>query len=212
MFVDEPDKSELRQGDIIKGLFYPLVDLDAIRLIGEPAPDSFAVSSDDSEASSVVRPFALNPVATKKDGFELYEAQLKVFRGNFIVLSQCCDLALNEKGKHEAHAFVLSPLINIPYPVQQDPEKLAALIANTFEHYVNFFFISQKPPLQQDYAVDFGRLVSVVRAAYPHILKNKVLQMTDEHRMRLKIKFGSHFGRPTKEEIESGIYDAVRPK
>jgi hypothetical protein len=30
--------------------------------------------------------------------------------------------------------------------------------------------------------------------------------MTDEGRIRLKIKFSKHFGRPTNEELESGLY------
>jgi hypothetical protein len=37
MFTDKPDLTELRQGDIIQGLFYPEVPCSEILLLGKPA-------------------------------------------------------------------------------------------------------------------------------------------------------------------------------
>jgi hypothetical protein len=204
MFAEAPDTTELWQGDIIQGLFFPIIDVEQFKIIGRPSEDSHSQDS----------ALTLSPVVSRvKDKIDHFNAQIEVVRGYSIVLSQCCDLALHN-GKPKAPYFVVSPLLDILYPITNDPEKFALFKENTLDNFLSQFFIPQQSPLSQDYAVDFGRLVSIPKSGYSFALKNKVLQMDDKSRVRLKLKLAHHFGRPTQDEMEAGIYpnsDSILP-
>lgn len=141
-----------------------------------------------------------------KYGLTGFTAQIKVYYGYFIILSQCCDLAKREKGKPDISAFVASPLVDIPYGVSKDIDKLSKLKANRQDSFINFFYIPQHLPLVKDFVVDFNCLVSFPRSQYEFIRSQKVLQMTDKSRVTFKIKLGNHFARPTQEERDANIY------
>lgn len=98
MFTATPNRDELRQGDIIQGLYYPLMKCEQLRLIGEPA----------DPVAPVGELFSLSAVAEKKSGVNWFTAQIQVSRGYYIVLSQCCDLE-RHNGKLDAPAFVVPP-------------------------------------------------------------------------------------------------------
>jgi len=198
MFIETPNSEELRQGDIIEGLYYPSINCENIRLIGESTNQS---SSENTELS-------LTAVSEKKEGFTFLTAQIKVFRGFVIILSQCCDLALRN-GKLEVPAFVIAPLVDISYPIRTKPENLYKLQENSLKSFVNLFYIPRQEPLQQEYMVDFNRVTSLPRAEFKFALSKKVLQMTDEARVQFKLKLASHFGRPTQEEISANLYPNV---
>lgn len=198
MFTETPNLNELRQGDIIQGLYYPLMKCKTIRLLGEPT-DSGAETSDT---------LSLSATAERKSGFYWFPAQIPVFRGHSVVLSQCCDLE-RRNGNQDAIAFVIAPLKEIPRLIRSDPDRLDRLKENSLRHYVNLFYIPHHPPLSQDYIIDFNMVVSIPQGEYDFALSKKILQMTDEARVCLKLKIANHFGRPADEgekELASRLF------
>ncbi|MGI9106561.1 MAG: hypothetical protein ACR2G4_09965 [Pyrinomonadaceae bacterium] len=196
MFNTTPNLEELRQGDIVQGLYYPLMKCSDLRIIGtitnpyEPHRENLTLTS---------------VPGGNKYGRNLFLANIEVFGGYSVIISQCCDLELHN-GRLDNPAFVAAPLIDIPALIQRDKEKLLRFQENQLESFVNLFHIQQQAPLLQAYAVDFSRLVSIVNSDYQFALAGKILQMTGRNRVRFKIKLGRHFGRPTQEEISNGLY------
>lgn len=202
MFVEEIDKNELRQGDIIQGLFYPELNCSDLHMIGTPDKNLTNL-----QLNAEVQPHLLALTENKpKEGLAIFTAQVKVFYGYFILITQCCDIAKRDKGKPTLSAFVVSPLLEIPYQIRKDTERLTELQANNQGSFINFFYIHQHQPLSQDNVIDFNRVVALPRAQYDFALSRKVLQMTDKDRVRFKLKLGSHFARPTQEERDAQIY------
>jgi hypothetical protein len=195
MFMPELNRNELRQGDIIYGLYYPSMKCETLGLVGRVA----------SPSTPVTESLSLSAVTEKSYGIEWMSAQVQVFRGFSIILSQCCDLE-RRNGKLNYPAFVISPLQDIPYPIRTYPERLVDFQENSLGKYINNFYILQSPPLPQAYQVDFSMVVSVPRSEFDFALTGKVLQMTDEARVRFKLKLGQHFSRPTQDEIDTGLY------
>jgi hypothetical protein len=209
MFIDNPDLAELRQGDIIQGLFYPEISCSEISLVGKPA-NLFAnetVGNGEEQLPNLIAKLDKKG----KQGLSGFTAQINVYYGFFIVISQCCDLARRDGGKPKSSAFVTAPLLEIPYDLNKDnpkfdQEKFNIFKSNSLETYISSFFIAQKFPIKKDYLVDFNQIVSFPRTQYDFLLKNKILQMNDKTRIQFKLKLISHFGRATQEERDAGIY------
>jgi hypothetical protein len=196
MFIANPNLDTLRQGDIVSGLFYPIMKCNGLQVFG-------TINDKDDVDFERMR-FTPTRVG-RKYGMDLLHATLDVFRCYSIILSQCCDLELHN-GALAGPAFVIAPLISEPTLIHNNPQELERFRLNEYESFVNLFSITQHPPLLKPFAVDFGRIVSVVNKDYQLALSGKILQMNDESRVRLKIKLGRHFARPTEEEIENHIY------
>lgn len=190
MFVEAPNKEELRQGDIIEGLLFPIMQFRQLSLLGTPHESSFSNTSP-------------NLLATFEEKKKVFTAQVKVFQAFAIVLSQCCDIAIRADGKLDAPVFVVAPLIDVPYQVQKNSEMLSLLQNNSTENFVNFFYITQQDPLPKSFIVDFGRPLSVPREELSFVLSRKVLEMTSESRLKFKNNLSFHFGRLTLEEQEA---------
>jgi hypothetical protein len=209
MFTDRPDLTELRQGDIIQGLFYPEISCSDISLLGKPA-DAFADETSRNGEEQLPNLIA-NMEKKGKQGLLGFTAQINVYYGFFILISQCCDLARRDKDKPKCSAFVTAPLLDLPYDLNKDhqkfdQEKFNILKSNSLENYISSFFIAQQSPINKNYLVDFNQIVSFPRTQYDFLQKNKILQMTDKTRIQFKLKLSSHFGRATQEERDAGLY------
>ncbi len=191
MFVEVPNRQDLRQGDIVQGFYFPHLTCSQIQILGSPPSAPTAPNG----------PLNLTAKAQK----QFLNASIQVQRSYCIVLSQCCDL-IHENGKLKLPAFVLSPLMDVPYQIRNDNVKLTALKKNEPGKYVNLFYIPQVSPLPQDYVVDFVNAFSVLRADLKFALDGKVLQMKDEARVSFKVKLGLHFARPTQEELDQKLF------
>ena len=195
MFVTNPDLQNLRQGDIIRGLLYPYMDCESLRVVAtlnnQTGEETFGPGN---------RPF-------KKYGKPFHDALIPVLSDYSIILSHCCDLQVQEgETRPAAPAFVIAPLFPIPNDVLNDSRKLANFRQNG-QHYQNSFYLETITPLSDNHAwVDFNRMVSIPISNYKRALTGKVLQMTDAIRVRFKTKLGLHFGRPTNEERIAGLY------
>jgi hypothetical protein len=204
MFTDRPDLTELRQGDIIQGLFYPEISCSEISLLGKPANlfTNETISNGEEQLPNLIA----NLEKKGKQGLSGFTAQINVYYGFFIVISQCCDLARRDDGKPKSSAFVTAPLLDIPYNLNKDQEKFNIFKSNSLETYISSFFVAQKFPIKKDYLVDFNQIISFPRTQYDFLIKNKILQMNDKTRIQFKLKLMSHFGRATQEERDAGIY------
>lgn len=196
--------AELRQGDIIQGLFYPEISCSEISLLGKPANlfTNETISNGEEQLPNLIA----NLEKKGKQGLSGFTAQINVYYGFFIVISQCCNLARRDDGKPKSSAFVTAPLLDIPYNLNKDQEKFNIFKSNSLETYISSFFVAQKFPIKKDYLVDFNQIISFPRTQYDFLIKNKILQMNDKTRIQFKLKLMSHFGRATQEERDAGIY------
>jgi len=155
---------------------------------------------------------ALIPTSTQKGKGMTVTAQVEVALVHAMVLSQCCDLEVREGKKRPGIQYIaLSPLLDIPYPIKIDPDKLQQLRNNSNplieagRSFINLFHVPQQPPLPDEKMIDYNVIASVPVSEYEYILGNKVLQMTDRHRIRLKNKMSVSYGRYTQEKKDAGL-------
>ena len=196
MFSETLDTTTLRQGDIVAGLYCPVVKCKTLPIIGE------AIYSAGAEN---VQP-SFSPAVKKALGYELITAQVEATRGFCIVLSQNCDLIRRNNGQLDPPGFVVAPLAEVPQHIQNSPQNLEKLLQNTAADYTNLFHLPQQSPLAHPCVVNFNLLCTIHFKEYDYALSLKVLELTDQARVKLKYKLGLHFGRPTQEEIDAGIY------
>jgi len=157
-------------------------------------------------------PPTLIPTSTQKGKGTTVTAQVEVALVHAMVLSQCCDLEIREGKKRPGISYMaLSPLLDIHYSIKTDPDKLQRLRNNSNplieaeRSFINLFHVPQQPPLPDEKMIDYNVIVSVPVSEYEYILGNKVLQMTDAHRIRLKNKMSFSYGRYTQEEKDAGL-------
>jgi hypothetical protein len=187
MFTDALDKSELRQGDIISPLWYPRLREREISLLGAPTPDQ-----DEDHAVALVAS------GDEERRSWWFSGQVMMCRRFAMVLSQCCDVALDH-GKMRGVALVLAPLFELPDKYLK-PDRLERFRQNAADEYINSFYVEQRDPLPRPFYVDFARVMSIPSTDHSLVLGKKVLQLEDSQRRKLKTKIALHFGRLTPEE------------
>ena len=193
MFSDTADP-ELRQGDIVEGLVFPKVICEALPVVGVPSTGNHPIAS----------PFNLTGSFDRNSGLEWFSAQIKVIRVYSMILSPCCDLQLRE-GRLSLPAILAAPLLDVTFKIRNSPDDLRIFKENRLEDYTGQYYVEGHPPLPRDYMVDFCRIVSIPSGEYAHILRGKILQLTDLERVKFKIKLGLYFSRPTEEEVSEGL-------
>jgi hypothetical protein len=134
------------------------------------------------------------------------------------VISQCCDLA-PRNGRVLLPTIALARLVPITQATLNDPAKLASLRANKDPRdnddpgVIKLFYVPQHEKLGgTEWTVDYNQLFSIPSNEYPAILANRVLQMTDEARIRFKIKLAWCLGRLTDEELEHPWFRPDEPE
>ena len=116
MYCDLSNKGELRQGDIVRGLYYPNMACDTLGVAGVPLAD----------ADPYTEHLALSASLAKSLNKFWLSAQVQVHRCYAMILSPCCDLEPRSKGKLDVPAIVATPLVDVPYRIRTSPEKLAS--------------------------------------------------------------------------------------
>jgi hypothetical protein len=201
MFVADADmdKTCLRQGDILKNVLYPLVVADEVRFLGIA----------NSSADPVALPWQAEQITLRNS--PAWKCQMFARLGLAAVISQCCDIAPKNGRITRQPTIALARLVPVPSGPAKDPEKLASLQANKYPlnpedpGYINYFYLPQDERLDgKDWVIDYGQVLSIPSAEFPGILDRKILQMTDDARIRFKIKLGASFGRSTQEEEQAG--------
>jgi len=198
MFVEHADMSCLRQGDILSNLPFPLLRSGKLSFVGKIDPQT--VGSDST--------FTLQSEEMRGRLYSIQTLARIVFAA---VISQCCDIAPRRGGKIEGqHTIALARLVPLPDGVLTDAESLASLRENSNPFnpgasYLGLFHVPAHARLNgEEWAIDYSQPFCIPAPELPAALKRKILQMTDESRIRFKIKLSVFYGRLTDEEIIMG--------
>ena len=197
MFEADADMSCLRQGDILANIPFPLLRIEQLRVLGTVTSEGVADVS-----FSVLK-------TEHRDDPEWLTCQVQVRLGFAIVVSQCCDLEPNNKGKiARSQTIALARLIDLPRLALSDPERGTNLRANRYPlnaenpGYINLFHIPAQERLGgREWVVDYSQLFCIPATEFPAILTQKVLQMDADSRIRFKIKLAASLGRLEAEEL-----------
>jgi len=193
MFISTPDTTALRQGDIINNVLFPHLRISDLTLLGKQIA-SEPISLDGFKLSGSI------------DNKKYVSGMIKLQVTSAIIISQCCDVQLNN-GKLEVPNFVLAPLDLVKsYPSFKVTADLEILKKNELGRFTNLFYLDPTPPISEQSVVNFNRTFCLQKEDYEIVLSRKVLQMTDESRVKFKLKLAHHFGRPTDDEIERKLY------
>jgi hypothetical protein len=202
MFVEVADVTCLRQGDILKGIPFPRLNLAEIPLLGTVS----------IEGSHPAIPTLIAKTHPHRDDPNWLTAQMPVRVSFCVVLSQCCDLEPNKSGQLQLPAFSLARLITIPKGIASDSQRLASLRTNKDPRnaadpgYINFFHIPAHDQLEsKEWIVDYNQTICIPGREFPSILSRKILQMDDYNLVKFKIKLSSCLTRLTNEERAAGI-------
>jgi hypothetical protein len=94
----------------------------------------------------------------------------------------------------------------------EDAEKLRSLQENRdprvpdVESYKNYFWVDDADGLSETpLMMDFSQMACIPASKFPAIMDSKHAQMDDRTRMKLKIKLGIFFAKPSDEEIAANI-------
>jgi hypothetical protein len=199
--ADGFDIASLRQGDILEGVPFPLLDNAKLQLLGDIAPDK--------NFSTIP---VLNPSLHRhRDDNEWTTALAPVRFGKCAVLSNCCELE-PRNGKVLTHAVVLARLRPIPVDIRRTPELFESLKANkdprdrTDAGFIDQFYLEPHELLAgQEWKVQFNQVVSLPTTDMTILLGKKILQLDDRTRMKFKIKLGFTYMRPNVEEVAAGL-------
>jgi hypothetical protein len=195
------DVASLRQGDILEGVPFPLMDHGKINVLGSVAQD---------------RDYnALPPLSAKthqhRDDREWVTAVIPVRFGFCTVLSNCCDLEPRE-GRIQAPVLTLARLRPIPNDIKSNQALFDSLKANKDPRdgndpgYIDFFYLETHALLQnQDWRVHYNQVVTLPTSDITHLLRKKILQLDDRTRMKFKIKLGFTLMRTNEDELNAGL-------
>jgi hypothetical protein len=197
----EFDVASLRQGDILQGIPFPLMDHAKIQVLGDVA------SAEDFISIPILTPKMHN----HRGDPEWATAVAPVRFGFCAVLTNCCDLEPRD-GKVLVHAVVLARLRSIPEDIKRNQTQFDSLRANkdprdrTDAGYIEYFYLESHELLQQqDWRVHFNQVVSLPTTDITMLLRRKVLQLDDRTRMKFKIKLGFTFMRANEGELNAGL-------
>jgi hypothetical protein len=194
MFIPIHDAKSLRQGDIIAGIYYPLLKHNDLTILGKQT------ETPSSQGDEIV-------LAALVENKKYVQGLIKFIPTLAIVASQCCDVEAKD-GKLDVPAFVLVPLepLRVLHSIAKDQAEIDKLKMNDPSIYSNLFYLEATAPIQEPSIVNFNKVFSVQQSDYPTILTKKVLQMSDENRILFKVKLAHHFGRPTEEELKKNLF------
>jgi hypothetical protein len=201
MFLEDADKTCLRQGDIIANVLYPLMVTEDIRFMG-------VMDSNDLENKPL--PFRADTPLYRN--LPCLTCQLNIRIGYAAIVSNCCDIEPENNRIRRTHNFVLARLISIPAGIDRDPNNLESLKANRNPlnleggpGHINRFYIPAHELLEGlEWIVDYNQVLTMPSSEFPEILKRKILQMDEDSRIRFKVKLAASFGRFSPEEQASG--------
>jgi hypothetical protein len=195
------DIASLRQGDILEGVPFPLLETSRIQLLGDIEND---------------QDFTTAPPLTPKlhkhrDDPNWTTAVCPVRFGCCAVLSNCCDLE-PRGGKVLTPAVVLARLRPITSDARRNPTMFESLKANRDPRdrenpgFIDQFYLEPHELLAgQDWKVQFNQTLCLPTTDITLLLKKKILQLDNRTRMKFKIKLGFTFARANNDELDAGL-------
>lgn len=195
------DVASLRQGDILEGVPFPLLEREQMRVLGEIAPDQDFTSV--PALAAKLHPHRNDP--------EWTTATAPVRFGFCAVLSNCCDIE-PRNGRVLARMIVLARLRPISPDLRNNQDNFDSLRANRDPRdrnqpgYIDYFYLEPHQQLQErDWNVEFNQVISLPATDITLLLRKKILQLDDRTRMKFKIKLGFTYMRPSQDELAAGL-------
>jgi hypothetical protein len=208
MFVNRAEWKplELRQGDILVGIPFPFVSPADITLLGKLPAGGHA---DFPVISTTMRAWR------DPNDVTYFTGQMTMKLCACMVVLQCCELRINNKGVlRDTAAITVCRIVPVKKTILEDPERLRSLHENrdpridieNVRSYKNYFGIGTGDGLSDgEWMVDFAQMASIPANEFPAIMDKKHAQLTDLERVKLKIKLGVFFAKPTDEELAANI-------
>jgi hypothetical protein len=201
------DPGNLRQGDILRNVPFPLLLHAKTLLLG-----SLAAPAEVAPLPSIVAR------SHEHRGDPAWvTVQVPARYGYCAVISNCCDLEVRD-GAIPAHAVVLARLRPISPDLRNDAARLESLRANKDPRdpddpgYIDYFYVEPDVLLHnEDWIVHYHQLISIPMADRAILLQKKILQLDDRTRMKFKIKLAFAFGRANEDEIAAGLENPWAP-
>jgi len=194
------DGSCLRQGDILGGLPFPVIDAESA-VLGQIDP---GLDVNTSRALAVVP-------RTHRNQPDYITLQVKARVGPCIVLAHCCELEPRH-GKCSLPMITVARIIPVRPSIKQDEAKLASLRANKDPRnpedsgIIDYFYLEPHDLLGgEGCVVDFSQTTSVSGSEYESLIRRRVLQLLDRERVKFKIKLAAFLGRITDDEFKAGL-------
>ena len=196
------DYGSLRQGDVLEGVPFSLLDVRTLQLIGTICPNH--------DYNSI--PIIDVKTHEQRQDREWATAIAPVRFGFCIVLSNCCDLEVREN-RIAAPVFTLARIRTIPQGVRNNTENFESLRANKDPRdpenpgYIDYFYLNPHPLLNgADWRVHFNQVTTLPTDAIPTVLiRKKILQLDDRTRAKFKIKLGFTYARMNDGELNAGL-------
>jgi hypothetical protein len=129
------------------------------------------------------------------------------------VMTQCCELAVNEKGKLRfVQTVSVCRLVSLTPAMKKDPDKLKSIRSNGDPRnqggYKNYFYYGAGHGLgDEELMADFSQTACILSREFPDALANKIIQLDDVTRVKFKLKLGIFYSTVTDEEEKAGITD-----
>lgn len=198
----EFDVASLRQGDIIEGVPFALVDPTSLQLLGKIRIDTDFNSVPTIDANT----------HTHRQDNEWLTAILPIRFGFCAVLSNCCDLE-PRGGNIAAPVMTLARIHPIPNDLRNTPELFDSLRENKDPRdpadpgYIDYFYLEpHELLLGRDWRVHFNQVTTLpTRSLATMLLRKKILQLDDRTRVKFKIKLGFTLMRINNEERNMGL-------
>jgi hypothetical protein len=195
------DEASLRQGDILAGVPFPLLEHAKTHVLGGIA----------REYDYVGLPAISPKTHEHRTDKGWVTVQIPARFGFCAVLSNCCDLELRN-GQVQAYAVTLARLRPVSDEIRNDPVRFASLSANRDPRdtknpgYIPFFYLEPHNLLEgQDWNVHYNQVVTVPTSDFALLLRKKRLQMGDRARVKFKIKLAYAYGRINDDEEKAGL-------
>jgi hypothetical protein len=197
MFSDARDPTNLKQGDIVRDVVFPIARVDSTRFLSRFVGTTGAkVAVEAVSEGDPKRPYHI--------------VQVQGVSVPCAVLSQCCDVDSHQNPP--PHSFVLCKLVPVPPNLQKNSSSYEMLKANVDPYggpkgFFQLFWLGNVPSLHGEFMADFAQPMTVSWADYQKILVSKIGELDDLHRAMFRVKVGAHFGRAAQEDIDAGYED-----
>lgn len=196
------DVASLRQGDILEGVPFPLIEPAELQLLGTVRADRDFTDIPEVQVTT----------HNHRQDNQWVKALLPVRFGFCAVLSNCCDLEARE-GRIAAPVFTLARLHPVPIDIRNNGELFASLQANKDPRnpddpgYIDYFYLEPHERLMgRDWRVHYNQVTTLpTRAVGTVLLRKKILQLDDRTRVKFKIKLGFTLMRINDEERRMGL-------
>ena len=200
---EELNRRCLRQGDIVTGVLFPIID-DELLVLGR-----------------IERPVIPHPTLTllpreHRNRDDCFTAQVKMRVAPGAVLAHCCELELRN-GRCLLPSVAFARVLPVKPAILSDTAKMSSLQANKDPRstedggYIDYFYVHPDPRIGGgEWVVDFGQTTSVASTEYDRLTHRKILQLSSAERVKFKIKLAAYSTRLTDEERDLGLENPWR--